>query len=204
MCNHLRSKRRRPWQLKPAAAWPGSDTVSVSVALLWRPTRRSLLFASILLLYLLLCDGAIGNSADRLKYQEVLGRINRLLSLIRHRPHWKRLIQQFFYCSVCISYSGNVSTDPSPSNYRGFFTESLPSNDKGIFTEPLPSNDKGIFTDPLRGNDKGIFTDPLPSNSREILPSRCLATIRGLLPSPCLATIGEIHRRTHTHTHTTT
>jgi hypothetical protein len=33
--------------------------------------------------------------------QEVLGRTNRLLSLIRHGPHWKRRVQQFFCCCVC-------------------------------------------------------------------------------------------------------
>jgi hypothetical protein len=63
--------------------------------------------------------------------QEVLGRTNRLLSLIRHGPHWKRRVQQCFYCCVCIRYIGNVSTEP------------LPSHDRGIFTEPLPSNDRG-------------------------------------------------------------
>jgi hypothetical protein len=63
--------------------------------------------------------------------QEVLGRINRLLSLKRHGPHWKRRVQQFFYCYVHIRYRGNVSTEPSPSNDRRNFTEPLPSNDKG-------------------------------------------------------------------------
>jgi hypothetical protein len=63
--------------------------------------------------------------------QEVLGRTNRLLSLIRHGPHRKRRVQQLFYCCVCIRYGGDVPTDP------------LPSNDRGIFTEPLPSNNKG-------------------------------------------------------------
>jgi hypothetical protein len=67
-----------------------------------------------------------------LSKQEVLGRTNRLLSLTRHGPHWKRRVQQFFYCCVCIRYRGKVSTEP------------LPSNDKGIFTEPLPSNNRGI------------------------------------------------------------
>jgi hypothetical protein len=57
------------------------------------------------------------------KEQEALGRTNRLLSLIRHGPHWKRRVQQFFYCCVCIRYCGND---------RGIFTELLPSNDKGI------------------------------------------------------------------------
>jgi hypothetical protein len=60
--------------------------------------------------------------------QEVLGRTNGLLPLIRHGPHWKRRVQQFFYCCVCICYRGNVYTEP------------LPSNEKGIFIEPLPSN----------------------------------------------------------------
>jgi hypothetical protein len=66
------------------------------------------------------------------KQEEVLGRTNRLLSLIWHGPHWKRRVQQFFYCCMCIRYRGNVSTEP------------LPSNDRGIFTEPLPSNDRRI------------------------------------------------------------
>jgi hypothetical protein len=87
--------------------------------------------------------------------QEVLGRTNRLLSLTRHGPHWKRRVQQFFYCGVCIRYRGNVSTEPLPRNDRGNFTEPLTSNDKGIFTEPLPSNDKGIFTEQLPRNDRG-------------------------------------------------
>jgi hypothetical protein len=91
--------------------------------------------------------------------QEDLGRTNRLLFLIRHGQHWKRRIQQFFYCFVCIRYRGNVSTEPLPSNDRGIFTESLPSKDKGIFTEPLPINDKGIFTEPLPSNDRGIHRE---------------------------------------------
>jgi hypothetical protein len=70
----------------------------------------------------------------RKRKQEVLGRTNHLLSLIRHGPHWKRCFQQFFYCCVCIRYRGNVSTEP------------MPRNDKGTFTEPLPSNDRGIHT----------------------------------------------------------
>jgi hypothetical protein len=77
------------------------------------------------------------------KKQEVLGRTNRLLSLIRHEPHWKRRVQQFFYCCVCIRYRGNISTEPLPSTERVIFTEPLPSNNKGIFTEPFLSNDWG-------------------------------------------------------------
>jgi hypothetical protein len=68
----------------------------------------------------------------RILWAWVLGRTNRLLSLIRHGPHWKRRVQPFFYRCVCMRYRGNVSTEP------------LPSKDKGIFTDPLPSNDRGI------------------------------------------------------------
>jgi hypothetical protein len=69
-------------------------------------------------------------TACRLLKQEVLGRTNRLRSLIRHGPHRKRRAQQFLYCCMCIHCSGKV------------FAEPLRSNDTGIFTEPLPSNDR--------------------------------------------------------------
>jgi hypothetical protein len=59
---------------------------------------------------------------EKLIKQEVLGRTNRILSLI-HGPHCKRRLQQFFYCSVCIRYRVNVSTEPLPSNDTGTFTE---------------------------------------------------------------------------------
>jgi hypothetical protein len=68
---------------------------------------------------------------DNRNKQEVLGRTDRLLSLIQDWPHWKPCVQQFFYRCVCVRYRGNVST------------EQLSSNDKGIFTEPLPSNGMG-------------------------------------------------------------
>jgi hypothetical protein len=68
----------------------------------------------------------------KINKQEVLGRTNRLLSLIRHWPHWKRRFQQFFYYCVCIRYHGNVSTEPRHSNGRKIFTEPLPINDRGI------------------------------------------------------------------------
>jgi hypothetical protein len=116
--------------------------------------------------------------------QEVLGRTNRPLSLIRHGPHRKQRVQQWFYCCVCIRYRGNFSTEPLPSNDRGIFTEPLPSNDKGIFTKQLPSIARGIF---------------LPSHClatiRGFLPSRCLATIRTFLRSSCLATLGRFFYR---------
>jgi hypothetical protein len=64
------------------------------------------------------------------KGQEVLGRTNRLLSLIRQGPHWKR-IQQLFCCCMCIHYRGNVSTEPSPSNDWGIFREPVPIINEG-------------------------------------------------------------------------
>jgi hypothetical protein len=78
---------------------------------------------------------------------KVLRRTHRLLSLIWHGLRWKRRVQQFFYCCMCIRYRGNVSTDPLPSNDRRIFTEPLPSTDKETFTEPLPSNNRGEYTD---------------------------------------------------------
>jgi hypothetical protein len=62
--------------------------------------------------------------------QEVLGRTNRLLSLIPYGSHRKRRVQKFVYCCMCIRYRGNVSTEPLPSN-------------EGIFTEPLPTKHRG-------------------------------------------------------------
>jgi hypothetical protein len=70
--------------------------------------------------------------------QEVLGRTNRLLSLIRHGPHWKRRVQQFFYCFVCIRYRGKVSTEPSPSNDRGIHIRLVTETDgRDILIRPL-------------------------------------------------------------------
>jgi hypothetical protein len=88
--------------------------------------------------------------------QEVLGRTSPILSFIPHVPHCKRLVQQLFYCCVCIRYRGNVSTQTLPSNDKGIFTEPLPSNDRGISTEPLPSNDSGIHIQ-THGVMGGIF-----------------------------------------------
>jgi hypothetical protein len=70
-------------------------------------------------------------SMDEFKYQrKVLGRTNRLLSMIRHVPYRKQRIQQFFYCCLCIRCRGKVFAEPFPSNSRGIFTESLPRNDR--------------------------------------------------------------------------
>jgi hypothetical protein len=53
------------------------------------------------------------------KKQEILGRNNRLLSLIHHGQHRKRLVQQLFYCCMFFRSSDNVFTYPLPSNDRG-------------------------------------------------------------------------------------
>jgi hypothetical protein len=47
-----------------------------------------------------------------------------LFSLILQGPHWKRRVQQFFYCCLFIGYRGKFSTQPFPSNDTGIFTES--------------------------------------------------------------------------------
>jgi hypothetical protein len=39
-------------------------------------------------------------------------------ALIRHWPHRKRCVQQFFYCCICIRYRGNVFTHPLPRKDR--------------------------------------------------------------------------------------
>jgi hypothetical protein len=111
--------------------------------------------------------------------QEVLERTHRLLSLIRHGPHWKRRVQQFsivarvFVTAVTLLRSRCSATigDLLPSRYlttiRGF----------------LPSRCLATIW--------------------RLLPSRCLATMRGVLPSRCVATIGgytHTHTRTHAHT----
>jgi hypothetical protein len=71
--------------------------------------------------------------SPQLPSRSVLGRTDRLLFLIQHRPHIKRRVQEFLYCCVCIRCRGKV------------FTESLPSNDRGIFTEMLPYQRYGIY-----------------------------------------------------------
>jgi hypothetical protein len=62
------------------------------------------------------------SALNEIKYmdkQDVLGRTNWLLSLIRHGPHRKRRVQKFLYCSVYSSCRGNIFTEPLPSNDRG-------------------------------------------------------------------------------------
>jgi hypothetical protein len=60
--------------------------------------------------------------------RKVLRRTNPLLSLIRHGPHWKRRVQQF-YCCVCIRYRGNVPTEPLPSNAKGIHIQTYTHTD---------------------------------------------------------------------------
>jgi hypothetical protein len=98
-------------------------------------TRTVLFFLRVIRWVQNVAHTAYVDSDDKIILQEVLGRTNRLLSLIRHGPHWKRRVQQFFHCRMCIRYCGNVSTEP------------LPRNDRGISTEPLPRNDSAVYTD---------------------------------------------------------
>jgi hypothetical protein len=88
--------------------------------------------------------------------EEVLGRTNRLLSLIRHGSHWKRRIQQLFSCCVCIRYRVNVSIEPLPSNDKGISLQrSCLATVGGIFTGMLSSNHTRIFTETFPSNDRG-------------------------------------------------
>jgi hypothetical protein len=54
-----------------------------------------------------------------IKKQEVLRRINRLLFVDTNGPHWKRRVQQFFCCCMCIRNCGDVSIEPFPINNKG-------------------------------------------------------------------------------------
>jgi hypothetical protein len=53
-----------------------------------------------------------------LRKQEVTGRTNRLVSLIRDWPHRRWLVQQFLSYCVCILWRDNLFTEPLPSNDR--------------------------------------------------------------------------------------
>jgi hypothetical protein len=88
------------------------------------PTHRGIRYTGKMLQGLKERDHSEDMTIDgRLILQELLGRTNRLLPFIRHGPHRKRRVQQFFYCCVCIRYHGNVSTEPLPSNDRGGYTD---------------------------------------------------------------------------------
>jgi hypothetical protein len=54
--------------------------------------------------------------------QEVLGRADRLLSLIRHGPHRRRRVKQFHWCT-CIHCRGNVITDRCVATIRDTHTD---------------------------------------------------------------------------------
>jgi hypothetical protein len=53
------------------------------------------------------------------KLKKFWGEIIAYFPFIRHGPHIKRRLQQFFYCCVCIRWRGNVSTEPLSSNDKG-------------------------------------------------------------------------------------
>jgi hypothetical protein len=105
------------------------NNIPNSISLLWQSlwlTYYSVWFQSIY--YALIEPTFVGWRHKTLQFtctrgciiwQEVLGRTNRPFSLIRHRPHWKRRVQQFCYYCMRIRYRGNVSTEPLPSNDRG-------------------------------------------------------------------------------------
>jgi hypothetical protein len=77
------------------------------------------------------CDATLTFSPDTVDPSSLLGstrnarnkrfreKLIAYFPLIRHGPHWKRLVQQFYRC-VCVRCRGNN------------FTEALPSNDKDI------------------------------------------------------------------------
>jgi hypothetical protein len=103
---------------------------------------------------------------QREKFQQlVLGRNNRLLSLIWHGPHWTQRVQQFFYCCVCIRYRGNVFTEPLPSNDRGILQSRCLATIRGL----LPSRclaTIGGYTETHLGTDPKENTTPLLSLPR--------------------------------------
>jgi hypothetical protein len=131
--------------------------------------------------------------------QEVLGRTNRLLSLIRHGPHWKRRVQQFFSCRIWGSHSGSCEEyhllwyNASTCSHAGFLLN--------LFFRPWRwrryVSPKRRFT--LNGLH-GVISQKIVLFYYSIvarvyvtavtfLPSHCLATIGGFLPSRCVATI---------------
>jgi hypothetical protein len=94
--------------------------------------------------------------------QEVLGRTNHLLSLIRHGPHRRRRLQQFFVAagtclpSLCLAMIGGyrqnyglffVMTWIAQKTTRPSIIVSCIRYRENVFTEPLPSNERGIHTD---------------------------------------------------------
>jgi hypothetical protein len=49
----------------------------------------------------------------------IIGTFGKNFPLVRHEPHIKRRVQQYFYCCVCIRCRGNVFTEPLPSSDKG-------------------------------------------------------------------------------------
>jgi hypothetical protein len=134
--------------------------------------------------------------------------------LIRQGPHWKRFVQQFFYCCVCILYLGNVSTEPLPSNDKEIFLPSLclatirgflPSRCLATIGEFLPSLCRPIFRGGARHRqnskcqteiniwswapDGTRYQDGLIDRTSVVKWLWLWATIGGFLQSLCLATI---------------
>jgi hypothetical protein len=57
--------------------------------------------------------------------------------LIRHGPHIKQHVQEFF-CRICIRCRGNVFTEPSPSNDRGMYIHTDTHTDgRDLWSTPL-------------------------------------------------------------------
>jgi hypothetical protein len=141
-------------------------------------------------------------------------------------PHWKWRAQQF-YCCVCICYCSNVSTEPLPSNDKGFLPSCSLATIWGIHSHTqtaMWSYKPTLFFSPLSlfwnkkfweeliayfpWYDMGHIDNYLSNNSYIVacvfvtgvtfLPSRCLVMIREILPRRCLPTIRGIHARSHT------
>jgi hypothetical protein len=116
--------------------------------------------------------------------QEVLGRTNRLFSLIRHGPHRKRRVSQFFYCCVYIRCCGNVFTEPLPSNdmgyiyrhtdwWEGLMKHAVKMASGAMIYLPTPIKISSGFqkwirgyTDTQRGDRTGLFLESKPETAK--------------------------------------
>jgi hypothetical protein len=61
------------------------------------------------------CELCCNNVNNKKFWEELIGKF----PFIRHGPHRKRRVQQFFNCCVYIRCSGNVLTEPLSSNDKG-------------------------------------------------------------------------------------
>jgi hypothetical protein len=69
---------------------------------------------------------------------------------IRHGPHRKPRVQQFYYC-ICFRCRDNGFTEPLPSNERKVhFTELLPSNDMRNTRTHTQADERYLWSTPLR------------------------------------------------------